>query len=482
MSTITLSGNYGSDPYIAKGLASGTIIDATDAVWSQDNDGSDGTVNDYPVRVYDAPNLVLEGGTINGKIDQSGDWRTVYDMGNSAGVRTEDTPNVVIRDWHITNTWDAIRVSWDSPNFLIEDVWITNARDDAIENDRLQSGTIRDSLFDGVFAGLSIDPDSANPVDGHDQTVKMDGVLMRLKSYDYDGEVTHASFIKTDSATNGEVTPNLEFTNCVFALEDVGHRSYRSMFDAWSNTVKSSGNVFLNLSDTPLPSGYPKPPSGWTILQGDAARDYWDKAKAAWIAGHDGGGDAVTPPPLPDPDPTPTDPTPPDPLPTTPTDPGNATFSGVTFTGTDKAETIVGNALANIIDGGDGDDRIFGAGGADLLRGNEGADRLSGGAGNDIFLFRHLSDSRDSYGVDTITDFARGDRIDLSQIDANRLASGDQAFKLGGGDFLPGQIKISYDAHADTTSVLANVDADAEPELTIHLAGHVALAAADFIL
>ena len=44
------------------------------------------------------------------------------------------------------------------------------------------------------------------------------------------------SFIKTDSATHGEITPSLEFTDCVFAIEDVEHRSYRSMLDAWSNT------------------------------------------------------------------------------------------------------------------------------------------------------------------------------------------------------------------------------------------------------
>ena len=138
--------------------------------------------------------------------------------------------------------WDAIRVSWNSPNFLIEDVWVTNARDDAIENDRLQSGTVRDSLFDGVFAGLSIDPNSANPVDGHNETVKMDGVLMRLKPYDYDGEITHASFIKTNSATNGRDHPDLEFTLRVRA-RGRHHRSYRSMVDAWSNTVKSTGNV-----------------------------------------------------------------------------------------------------------------------------------------------------------------------------------------------------------------------------------------------
>ncbi len=175
---------------------------------------------------------------------------------------------------------------------------MTNARDDAVENDRLQTGTIRDSLFDGVFGGISIDPSSSSPVDGSDQTVTIDGVLMRMKSYLYEGEMTHSAMIKTDSATNGEVTPNLVFTNNVFAIEDVNHHSYRSMFDAWDHTIKSSNNVFLNLSDTPLPDDYPMPPEGWTVIQGQAARDYWDQAKAEWIENHEGDGAMTAPPPV----------------------------------------------------------------------------------------------------------------------------------------------------------------------------------------
>ncbi len=247
---------------------------------------TEGGNNPYPFLVYSAPGAIIVGGSIVGQIDQAADWRTVYNHGNSAGVRIEDSPNAVIRDWRISDTWDAIRVSWNSPDFLIEDVWVTNARDDAVENDRLQTGTIRDSLFDGVFGGISIDPSSASPVDGHNNTVTLDGVLMRLQVSNYEGEITHASFIKTDSATPGTVTPNLRFINNVIAIEDVNHHSYRSMFDAWSNTIESHGNVFLNLSDKPLPSGYPMPPSGWTVLQGQAARDYWQHAKTAWISSH----------------------------------------------------------------------------------------------------------------------------------------------------------------------------------------------------
>jgi len=296
MSTISLTDSYGTTPYKVSGLASGTVIDAETASWIQSNSGSGS--NDYPFQVYESPNAVLDGGTINGQIDQTSEWRTVYNDGNSAAIRTEDTPNVVIRDWRITDTWDAVRVSWNSQNFLIEDVWVTNARDDAVENDRLQTGTIRDSLFDGVFGGISIDPSSSSPVDGSDQTVTIDGVLMRMQSFLYEGEMTHSAMIKTDSATNGAVTPNLVFTNNVFAIEDVNHHSYRSMFDAWDHTTTSSNNFLLNLSDTPLPDDYPMPPEGWTVIQGQAARDYWDQAKAEWINNHEGDGGTTAPPPV----------------------------------------------------------------------------------------------------------------------------------------------------------------------------------------
>ena len=324
MGTITLTGDQGYEAFKVSGLDSGTVIDASGASWIHDNDDGDGASSPYPFQVYDAPDVVIEGGTILGRIDQDGAWRDVYDLGNAAAVRTEDTPNVVIRDWRITETWDAIRVSWNSQDFLIEDVWVTDARDDAVENDRLQSGTIRDSLFDGVYAGLSIDPSSSSPVDGSDEVVTMEGVLLRLETTSYNGMTTHGSPIKTDSATDGEVTPSLRFIDCVFAIEDVEHRSYRSMFDAWDHTIESHGNVYLNLSDTPLPDDYPMPPDGWTVLEGQEARDYWTAARDTWIAAHDG--DADTPDDLPDdPDPEPgPDPEPElpeDPAPDTPVDP-----------------------------------------------------------------------------------------------------------------------------------------------------------------
>ncbi len=76
MSTITLTGSYGTTPYKVSGLASGTIIDAETASWVQSNSGSGS--NDYPFLVYKSPDAVLDGGTIIGQIDQTSELRAVY--------------------------------------------------------------------------------------------------------------------------------------------------------------------------------------------------------------------------------------------------------------------------------------------------------------------------------------------------------------------------------------------------------------------
>ncbi len=531
MTEITLSKDYGYEQYMAKGLATGTIINASGATFIQDNNNSDdGRSNPYPVAVKQTSHVVLEGGTILGNVDQTTDRLTVYhfDPGNSAGIRLEDSTDAVIRDWRIDKAWDGIRVSWNTDNFLIEDTWITNARDDAIENDKLNSGTIRNSLFDGVMGGISLDPSSSSPVDGSGESVTIDHVLIRMQEYLAGGEVTHGSPLKLDKSLP---MPDLHIVNSVFAIEDVHHNGTERLAVAWDNLVESSGNVFLNLSDEPLPSSYPMPPKGWTVLQGQEARDYWQQARDAWVDEHSGSGTApVDPPSLPGdtsidptplPDDTSTDPTPlpdntstdPTPLPdNTPTDPtplpdntstdptplpddtsndptpiqqplGDATFEGANLKGSKAGETIIGNSLDNYIDGRDGDDIIVGGAGDDVIRSNDGADQLWGGEGNDIFLYTHSSDSRDRAGIDTIQDFTRGqDKIDLSELDANRGASGDQAFVITNGAPGAGELSIHFDANTGNTVINANVDHEAAPELTIVLAGEHHLTASDFIL
>ena len=233
MATITLSGNYGYTQY-KPDLADGTIVDASGAIFIVDNNVADDGKAIDPVSIRDAANITISGGTILGVVDQTTDRAKVYkyDPGNSPALYTRDAPNVHINGWRIDKAWDAIRTSYNSDNFLIEDVWITNVRDDTIENDKLNSGTIRDSLFDGVFAGISLDPGTGSTYDGAGETVTIDGVLIRMKTFLSDGRMSHNSPLKLD--VNVEM-PDLRITNSVFAIEFVHHGGDERLAYAWKN-------------------------------------------------------------------------------------------------------------------------------------------------------------------------------------------------------------------------------------------------------
>ena len=280
--TITLSGNYGYEAYKVTGIAS-TTIDASDAAWTVANIGDE--VNLYPFSVRDSSDVTMQGGTINGEVSLELDWEDAYV--NSAAVYSRNVDDVVIRDWTIDRAWDAIRVRSESDGtFEIDRVHLTNIRDDGVENDDGLSGTISNSLFDGVFVGVSLADGGTG--DRTDNVVTLDNVMIRMESFEYKGEETHQSIFKTVEG----VSPKLSLHDCVFAIEDVDHAGQGRLQIAWDNVVSSSDNVFLNLSDDPLPDDYPMPPEGFTVLQGQEARDYWETARAEFVDEVWGDGDA----------------------------------------------------------------------------------------------------------------------------------------------------------------------------------------------
>ncbi|MEO0525447.1 MAG: hypothetical protein AAF088_21280 [Pseudomonadota bacterium] len=272
--TITLNGNYAYEQYRYNG-GTADAIDATNATWIVANQGSD--TNLYPFLVDNAKaGIELYGAAIEGEVSLTGEWLKLYK--NSAAVMVRDTEDVDIFDMRISEAWDGIRIAGDSDGFEVSDVWISDVRDDAFENDNPVSGAISDSLFDGVFSGISLG--HKNMSNAADEVLEIDGVLMRMESYLFKGEMTHQSPFKMESKS-----PMLRVTDTVIAIEDVDHIGQSRLQLAWDKMTESSGNVFLNLSNTPLPSDYPKPPSGWIVLEGQEARDYWDDARSDWIEG-----------------------------------------------------------------------------------------------------------------------------------------------------------------------------------------------------
>jgi Ca2+-binding RTX toxin-like protein len=369
--TITLSGNYGyRDYYLRNGDAD--VINASSASWTLANMGS--TTNRYPFRVDgNDPALRIIGGTINGQISQTMDWERLYV--NSAAVMVGNVPQATIEDWRITRAWDAIRLGGNSNGFTIEDVWASDVRDDAIENDFQQGGTIRDSLFDNVFSGISTVGSG-----GSGRTITLDGVLMRMKSYLYDGKVTHASPFKADS--DG---PRYEVHDSIIAIERVDHLGRERLEGAFDRMAEVTNSYFLNLSDQALPRWYPDIPDGFRYLQGNAARDFWADARADWVAEHGSGGSSSS----------------------------SSLPSINTIVGTENSQTMTGTAAADSISGRGGNDRLLGKGGSDIL---------SGGSGRDSFVF---DTGPGTSNMDRITDFLPGtDRIFLDNSVFAKLGAG----------------------------------------------------------
>lgn len=272
---LTLSGDYGFEQF-RLGFVRDLHIDARTAEWSLANIGD--VLNRYPVLVTDAHNVVIQGGRIVGHVPLDTDWIDTYI--NSAAVHARDSDQILFRDWQVTQAWDAIRITGDDDDaqFSIENVWLSDVRDDAVENDDGLTGVIRDSLFDRVFVGVSL-ADSGTS-DQTDRVVTLDNVLIRMGEFIYRGEETHQSIFKVEA----EKSPSLIIENSVFAISNVDHRGQNDLQDAWDSVIGAENNVFLNLSDEPLPDDYALPPDGFVVLQGREARAYWQDARDEFIS------------------------------------------------------------------------------------------------------------------------------------------------------------------------------------------------------
>jgi Ca2+-binding RTX toxin-like protein len=147
------------------------------------------------------------------------------------------------------------------------------------------------------------------------------------------------------------------------------------------------------------------------------------------------------------------------------------------LTGSGFADTLVGNAFTNVLSGGNGADRLTGA---------RGVDTLSGGSGADTFVWRDANESGTSIpAMDLIVDFdpLAGDLIDLSGIDADIFAGGNQAFTfIGTAGFsgAPGEINFVH-ANGETIIQLQTGQA-VDVDMGIRIQGIVTPEASWFVL
>jgi len=154
--------------------------------------------------------------------------------------------------------------------------------------------------------------------------------------------------------------------------------------------------------------------------------------------------------------------------------------------GNQVANELYGNGGNDSLFGKDGNDSLFGGAGSDKLNGGDGADRLTGGAGADTFIFTSITDSSTIASKrDVIFDFhgKEGDRINLSGIDADITAAGDQAFKfIGAKDFCGDAGELRAVKKASGTYIYGDVDGDRKADFSIHLDDVVTLQKGYFFL
>jgi Ca2+-binding RTX toxin-like protein len=159
-----------------------------------------------------------------------------------------------------------------------------------------------------------------------------------------------------------------------------------------------------------------------------------------------------------------------------------------------------GNALGNQITGSDGVDQLFGQGGNDTLNGGAGNDILDGGDGDDYLIggagidkvwggagidyFAFGSDIVGQVSADEVMDFVRGvDKLDLTAIDANAAAAGDQAFRMiGTKNFSRKAGELQIKAYGDGVLVAGDVNGDGVADFNIWVHDVSRLSGGDFVL
>ncbi len=150
---------------------------------------------------------------------------------------------------------------------------------------------------------------------------------------------------------------------------------------------------------------------------------------------------------------------------------GTVTVSGTSFIGDNNANRITGNDAHNT---------IYGNGGNDTISGGKGHDTIYGGAGLDRFVFENAA----TIGWDTIKDFSAGDKIDVSQMDANSTLAGNQSFTFVGKTWLAnaGDLGFYQDVARNCTWVQGDLNGDKNYDFSIRVDGLVTFHASDFIL
>lgn len=162
------------------------------------------------------------------------------------------------------------------------------------------------------------------------------------------------------------------------------------------------------------------------------------------------------------------------------------------LTGNTQANSLTSGAGNDTLSGLGGNDTLTGGTGADLLRAGTGADRLIGGIGRDVlvggtdaqgdvFDFNTITETVVGAARDVVQNFTRqSDRIDLSTIDADTTANGNDSFSFAAQTATAHS--VWYVVSGSNVIVRGDVNGDTTADFEILVQGLTALGTGDFVL
>ncbi|HZI22534.1 MAG TPA: Ig-like domain-containing protein [Gemmatimonadales bacterium] len=286
---VTLSG-FSTSTYETSSLSASTKVDATTAQFLVDQ-----SIN-VAVRIAGGNGICWSGGEILGQYPPSTPWNTMHDKygmipGSGGDANGFQAQNVTVFSYGDGISFDTQNDS----NWVVKNVHVKYSRDDCIENDFLNAGTIDSTFLDGCYDGVSAQEYTGSP-NGNNNILTMSNSLVRLQSMDavYGGAVpNHNAFWKWST-----IGPSLALYNNVFRADGPsreGNGAQMWMAPPPGKLADCKNNVMVWLGSGSFPETLPTTFNGqpcFTIMTGAAGLQYWNNAVANWFAHH--------PDPLPD--------------------------------------------------------------------------------------------------------------------------------------------------------------------------------------
>lgn len=265
---------------INRSLADNDRIDASAISWIDQGDN--------PVKIGEnVNNICFHGGYIEGNYPLDEPWETTHGA-NAFSVYS--VPSVTIEDLRIENHGDGIKLrETATKNFLIRGVYMHDMRDDCIEHDWLQSGTIEDSLLDGCYVTFAARSRSGDSVDGSGNVWVIRNTLAYLRDQIgvYKGvSPGHGLFFKLNS--DGK-SPQIELHNNIFRLDSNNTccDSAHDILPARGTMKACSNNIMVWLGNGSYPGILGNDPStGEPCFTITTDKTVWDNAVAVWKTEH----------------------------------------------------------------------------------------------------------------------------------------------------------------------------------------------------